>query len=113
MDIDLAKFKTVHEQALKLASEQANKKLIEIGGDRMGCGFAWVTIYGVRKNSKFGKLLQSLGFSKDYRNAFVLWNPSKLSVQNIDAKEVGADTYGVELKKAFPEMRIYSESRLD
>jgi hypothetical protein len=113
MQIDGQHFNTVHQHAVKVAHVKAMDKYNEIGGDRMACGFAWVTVYGVRSNSKLGKMMAELGYRKDYRNAFVLWNPSAVNVQNVDIKEAGANAYSAEVKKMFPELRIFAESRLD
>ena len=61
------------------------------GQDRFACGFAWVNIYGVKGNTKLGKMLKAAGVRQDYTKAFQIWNPSGLGVQNIDVKEAGAD----------------------
>jgi hypothetical protein len=103
----------IHESK-KIANEQAikffNEKLD--GKDQYACGFAWVSIYGIRANSKVGKQLQALGLKKEYgEKAFVLWNPSDLNVQNIDTKEEGANACAKFLQKYG--FRAYVGSRLD
>lgn len=110
---DLERFKVVHAEAVKLASERAAASLVEMGGDRGACGFAWVNIWKVRKNSKLGKVLQTLGYNKSWDGSMQLWNPSGNGCQNIDAKESGANAYVKHVQASFPNLVIYSGSRLD
>lgn len=112
-DIDLKLFVNVHNEAVNIAKSAAQTELNKMGGDRGACGFAWVNIWNVRKNSKLGKVLETLGYSKNYEGAMNLWNPSGLGCQNIDAKESGANAYVHHMKKTFPQLTIYSGSRLD
>lgn len=109
----LLDFKAEHYLAVEQAKEASQKMFNKIGGDKLACGFAWVKIFKVRSNSKFGKLLQSLGYSKAYGGGLMLWNPSGLPVQNVDIKEAGAEAYCRYLKSQFPELSIYAGSRLD
>ena len=44
----------------------AAKDFLAKHGDRDACGFAWVTVYDVRSNSKLGKALAQVGFRKAY-----------------------------------------------
>jgi hypothetical protein len=61
------------------------------GRDQYACGFAWCNIYGVKGNTKLGKMLKAAGVEKsDYKKCFSIWNPSGLGCQNVDAKEEGA-----------------------
>ena len=66
------------------------------GEDAFPCGFAWVNIYEyegkkIRKNSKMGKALESLGARKsDYEGGYKIWNPSGTMFQNLNCKEEGA-----------------------
>lgn len=92
------------------ATQFFNEKLK--GQDQFACGFAYVDIFGIRANSKLGKILSESGFRKDpYLKSFRMSNPSGLNVQNIDTKEEGAyaaakvlESYG---------FRAYADSRLD
>jgi hypothetical protein len=81
------------------------------GEDRMACGFAWVNIWGVKGNTKLGKMLKAAGVRQDYTRAFSIWNPSGLSVQNVDTKEVGADAAAAVFKRYG--FNATSGSRLD
>ena len=106
--------KEIIEQAKEVAHAEAKKYFIEKldGQDKFACGFAWVSIYGIRKNSKIGKELDSLGIKKNYgEKAHILWNPSCLSVQNIDTKEAGAMACAKFLEQHG--FRAYAGSRLD
>lgn len=103
----------IHAEASAAAREAAEKFFQEqLGGqDQFACGFAWVTIYKVRSNSKLGKALINVGFRKSYDGGLQLWNPSKFGCQNIDTLETGARAYADVLKRHGIE--AYAGSRLD
>lgn len=82
------------------------------GQDQYACGFAWVDIYGIKGNTKLGKMLKAAGVERsDYKKCFSIWDPSGMPVQNIDTKEAGA--YAAQ--KVFEKygFRAYAGSRLD
>ena len=81
------------------------------GQDRFACGFAWVNIYGVKGNTKLGKMLKSAGLRQDYTKAFSIWNPSGLPFQNVDTVEAGAEEAARVFRKYGFE--AYAGSRLD
>jgi hypothetical protein len=81
-------------------------------GDRDACGFAWVNVYGVRSNSKVGKVLALAGFKKAYGGGLQLWNPSGSWTQCITAKEEGARAYADVLRAAGID-KAYAGSRMD
>ncbi len=81
------------------------------GRDQFACGFAWVNIYGVKGNTKLGKVLKEAGLRQDYTKAFSIWNPSGLPVQNIDCKEAGAEAAAKVFQKYG--FQAYAGSRLD
>lgn len=97
-------------EADRAARKFFNEKLG--GRDQYACGFAWVNIYGVKGNTKLGRMLTAAGLRKNtYEKAFQIWNPSGLGVQNVDTLEHGAvaaarvfEKYGFE---------AYAGSRLD
>lgn len=79
--------------------------------DRPMCGFAWVDIYGVKGNTKLGKMLKAADVRQSYEKTFRLWNPSALMVQNIDTLEVGAEAAAQVFKRYG--FTAYAGSRLD
>ena len=81
------------------------------GQDQYACGFAWTNIYGVKGNTRLGKMLKAAGVTQDYTKAFQLWNPSGLHCQNIDTKEVGAEAAAKVFQKYG--FKSYAGSRLD
>ena len=81
------------------------------GRDQFACGFAWVNIYGVKGNTKLGKVLKQAGIRQDYTKAFQLWNPSGMPVQNVDTLEACAEAAAKVLQKYGFE--AYAGSRLD
>jgi len=74
------------------------------GRDQFPCGFAWVLIRGIRKNSNLSKYLEHNGIQKSsFERAHRFWSPSKLGVQNVDCQYAGAlaaaqviESYGLE-----------------
>ena len=82
------------------------------GQDQYACGFAWVDIYGVKGNTKLGKMLKAAGVDHSgYKKCFSIWDPSGMPVQNVDTKEAGAHA----AQKVFEKygFRAYAGSRLD
>jgi hypothetical protein len=59
-------------------------------GDRDACGFAWTNIYGIKGNTRVGKMLKAAGVRQDYTKAFQIWNPSKFPTQSMNILEAGA-----------------------
>ena len=112
-------FNAKQVEAVCLKAEQearrASKKFFDerLGGrDQYACGFAWVTVHGVRSNSRLGKTLQTFGFRKSYTGGLQLWNPSKAMVQNVDTLEAGAEAYADVLRLELG-LEAYAGSRLD
>jgi hypothetical protein len=91
----------------------ATQKFLATHGDRDACGFAWVTVYGVRGNTKEGKALKEAGFSPAYTGGLQLWNPAKSGTQSISALEAGADAFVEYFRARFPDTEIYTGSRMD
>jgi hypothetical protein len=96
-------------EAFKAADKFFKEKLG--GRDQYACGFAWVNIYGVKGNTKLGKVLKAAGVRQDYTKAFQIWNPSGYGCQNVDTLEAGADAAAQVFKKYGFE--AYAGSRLD
>ena len=101
------------KEAQQAAYEAAMKFFYDkLGGrDQFACGFAWCNIYGVKGNTKMGKMLKAAGVQQDYTKAFQIWNPSKMSVQNIDTLEAGAEAAAKVFQKYGFE--AYAGSRMD
>jgi hypothetical protein len=97
------------QAAQKAAIKFFNEKLG--GRDQFACGFAWVEIFGVKGNTKLGKMLKAAGVSQNYNKTFEIWNPSGVNCQNIDTKEEGARAAAeVFTRYGF---KAYAGSRLD
>lgn len=77
-------------ESMRLAEEAALKEERRLGGDWQECGFAWVEIYGIKGNTRLGRMLKKVGIKQGYNRAFHIWNPSKLPVQSVIIKEAGA-----------------------
>ena len=113
-NFETIKVQMVHVKALDAAQKAAKAFADKHMGGRDGgaCGFAWVDVYGVRSNSKLGKALKEVGFSKSYTGSMQLWN-KWWAGQSIDAAEHGATAYAAVLKEELGLDRCYSGSRLD
>ena len=92
----------------RLAAAEAYRQV----GERDCCGFAWVSVYDVRSNSKLGKLLAAHGFSRAYNGGLQLWDPAHYPSQSISVKEAGADAYAEVLVNELG-LKAYGGSRLD
>ena len=97
-------------EAMNEANKAAREALAKYG-DRDACGFAWTNIYGVKGNTKLGKMLKAAGVRQDYTKAFQLWNPAKLPVQSVGILEAGAQAAAEVFRKYGFE--AYAGSRLD
>lgn len=99
------------KQAAFVAADKFFKE--KLGGqDQYACGFAWTSIYGVKGNTKLGKMLKAAGVRKDWSGkAFQLWNPADYRCQNIDTLEEGARAAAEVLTKYG--FTAYAGSRLD
>ncbi len=96
-----------------IQARTAAKDFLAKHGDRDCCGFAWVTVYDVRSNSKLGKALAGYGFRKAYGGGLQLWNPSQAGCQSISVLEAGAEAYAKVLKDKLGLEKVYAGSRLD
>ena len=106
--------KAIVAEAEAVARDAAEKYFQEkLGGqDKYACGFAWVDIYGVKGNTKLGRVFKAAGLRKDWTGkAWQIWNPSKHGCQNVDTKEAGAHAAAQVFKKYGFE--AYAGSRLD
>jgi hypothetical protein len=98
------------KQAANTAAREYFQK--ELGGvDRYACGFAWVNIFGIKGNTKLGKVMKAAGVGRDYTGALQIWNPSGFGCQNVDTLEAGARAAA----KVFTDygFTAYAGSRLD
>ena len=92
-------------------ANRAARNFLAVHGDRDACGFAWTNIYGVKGNTKLGKMLKAAGVRQDYTKAFQLWNPAKVPVQSLSVLEAGAEAAAQVFRKYGFE--AYAGSRLD
>ena len=102
--------KLIVEEA-KAAAYVAATKHLESNGENAYCGFAWVSIYGVKGNTKLGKAFKAAGIEKDYSGAYSIWNPSGWAGQSMDVKEVGAQACAQVFKNYG--FTAYMDSRAD
>ena len=101
----------LHNKALA-AAQAATANYISKYGEHDACGFAWVTAY-VNGASKLGKSFKQQGFDKAYGGGWQLWNPSNSWTQSISAKEAGAEAYVSPVRAELPDVKLYSNSRMD
>ena len=103
----------VNEIVAEAMTEARNAAMaaLAVHGDRDACGFAWTNIYGIKGNTKLGKMLKAAGVRQDYTKAFQLWNPAKVPVQSVGILEEGARAAAEVFRKYGFE--AYAGSRLD
>ncbi len=101
------------EEAKAAAYQAARKYFDEVlgGQDRYACGFAWVTIYKIKGNTRIGRALKECNIRPSYSGGLQMWNPSNFGCQNIDTLERGAEAAAAVFKKYGFE--AYAGSRLD
>ena len=104
---------TIHAEATAAARAAAERYFTEkLGGrDQYAVGFAWVTVQGVRLNTKIGRAMAAAGFQKSWSRGIYLWNPASMHVQNVDCLYAGAAAYAAVLQGYG--FDAYAESRLD
>ena len=78
-------------ESKRLAAVAAAEEEKCTGGDWSAWGFTWVEIHGINGSTRLGRMLKRAGVRQGYNRAFCIWNPSGLSVQSINIKEVGAE----------------------
>jgi len=110
MTLDLNTVEAAIRAGLVSAKNKAAEKYLEVG-ERDACGFAFVTVFDVRSNSKLGKLLANYGFRKAYGGGLQLWDPSKHPTQSVSVLEAGAEAMAKQLKAVG--LTAYAGSRLD
>lgn len=71
------------KQAAREAAELYFRDVLK-GHDQWPCGFAWVDIYGVKGNTKLGKIFKAINLDQ------LMWNPANMPVQNMDVLYAGA-----------------------
>ncbi len=101
------------EEAKAAAYQAARKYFDEVlgGQDRYACGFAWVTIYKIKGNTRIGRALKECNIRPSYSGGLQMWNPSNFGCQNIDTLEAGAEAAAQVFKRYGFE--AYAGSRLD
>lgn len=103
----------VLKEAFDAAREASQNTFDRMGGDGFSCGFAWVEVSKVRRNSKLGKELIAHGFKPSWKSGQLdIWNPGGLNVQNVDIKEDGAYAFARVLRDKLG-ISAYAGSRLD
>ena len=108
--LTVADVKAIRQEALD-AARTASEHHLNTVGENMYCGFAWVSIYGVKGNTKLGKTLKAAGIEQSYDKSYQIWNPAGVGTQCMWTKEVGAQAAAdVFTKYGF---RSYMGSRAD
>ena len=77
------------------------------------CGFSWVKIRPARGPIVAALKELDMGSKDDYAGGFMVYNPSKNSTQCMDAKEQGSRAFVTVLKKYYPDLKAYAQTRID
>ena len=111
MNFTQEQINAIVQEARTQAHRAATEALAKYG-DRDACGFASTRIYGVKGNTKLGRMLTAAGVRKNaYEKAYQLWNPSGLGVQSMGILEAGAEAAAAVFRKHG--FTAYAGSRMD
>lgn len=104
----------LHKKAIEVAICVAKTQNASLGAELtrgLDCGFAWVHAPDVKLNTRTGKNLLALGFTKHWKRGGVLWNPAKQPTQSISVHYFGALAYVEAMKDCG--IKMYAYSRYD
>ena len=102
----------IHQEAIEAAKEAASKQFKTYGAQPFNCGFSSV-IAEVKGNTKLGKSFIKQGFEKHFSRGYYLWNPSDHMTQDLSVKAAGSTAYIEVINKYLPDIKLYSNNRLD
>jgi len=86
------------QEAQDAALKAANAHM-ELVKTEYPCGFAWVNIKPARGPWVAYMKRAGIGRRDEFYGGWTIWNPSKHTTQNMDAKEAGAEAFAASLKK--------------
>jgi hypothetical protein len=98
-------------QAAQIAASEFEGKFQGNSNFYGSCGFAWLTICGIKGNTKLGKTMAKAGITRAWDKTLQIWNPSGSHTQNVDVKEAGAMAAAAIFQKYG--FTAYAGSRLD
>jgi hypothetical protein len=98
-------------QAAQQAAEKEESKYDNNSNFYGLCGFAWLSIHGIKGNTKLGKIMAKAGITRAYDKTLQIWNPSGSHTQNVNVKEIGAQAAAIVFRKYG--FSAYAGSRLD
>ena len=104
----------IKQEAIQAAQQAASDLENKLEGNSNfygSCGFAWLTIYGIKGNTKLGKTMAKAGITRAWDKTLQIWNPSGSHTQNIDVKEAGAQAAALIFRKYG--FTAFAGSRLD
>ena len=102
----------IHKEAIEAARKAANNYYDTHGAYPYNCGFSSV-VASVKGNTKLGKSFIKQGFEKYYGGGYYLWNPSDHMTQDLSVKAAGSTAYIEVINKYLPDIKLYSNNRLD
>ena len=98
----------------QLAAQAATATYLATYPDRWyPCGFAWVKIRPAQGRFVAMCKDKDLGRTDSYEGGFMIYNPSGNHTQCMDAKEAGCRAFVEVMKRHYPEMRIFTKTRID
>lgn len=88
MNYNVEQIKNIIAEATQAARTEAADAYERNGNtDWDACGFAWVSLWNIRGNTKLGKALKSAGINQTYDRSFEMWGGKFYSGQSISIKE--------------------------
>lgn len=85
----VADVEAIKAEALEAAAKAA-QAYVDTYGEQFYCGFAWLSIHGVKGNTRLGKTLKAAGIEQAWDKSYQIWNPSGFGTQCMSTKEAGA-----------------------
>ena len=106
----VADVEAIKAEALDAAAKAA-QAYVDKYGEQFYCGFAWLTIHGIKGNMRAGKTLKAAGIEQAWDKSYQIWNPSGFGTQCMSTKEAGARAAADVFKAAG--FTAYAGSRAD
>jgi hypothetical protein len=88
MNYTVTELKNIIAEATQAARNEAADAYERNGNtDWDACGFAWVSIWGVKGNTRLGKALKAAGIEQSYDRSYQIWGGKFYSGQSVTIKE--------------------------
>lgn len=88
MNYTVDELKSIVAEAVQAGRDAADAAYAKNGNsDWDACGFAWVSLWGIKGNTKLGRALKQAGIEQSYDRSFQIWGGKFYNGQSISIKE--------------------------